>query len=250
MLGAQPSETLYFSKGLPGEASTLAKWLKEQRQTERILQIYRSDAAGFRLASAFNSALSSNGGGLAHSVQLGIAESLNSDSWRKIISDLDPTATVIWLSGTDAEWKNLDLGFDRQVYASGSLLLQTERPFMFPRQLRLAYSHALPSDVGAQIYRARAWLQSRKVRNEHEAVQLDTYFAMCVIENSLMHMAGRFFRDYLIEEIEHETENEPNPGNYPHLGLGPGQRFASKGDYIVEIGPGNRLHRISDWIVP
>jgi hypothetical protein len=39
---------------------------------------------------------------------------------------------------------------------------------------------------------------------------------------------------------------------YPHLTLGPGQRYASRGAYIVRVAPGpaHTLEAVSDWIVP
>ena len=38
---------------------------------------------------------------------------------------------------------------------------------------------------------------------------------------------------------------------YPHLTLGPGQRFASRGAYIVRFSPhGEQLIALSDWIIP
>jgi len=37
---------------------------------------------------------------------------------------------------------------------------------------------------------------------------------------------------------------------YPRLSLGPGQRFASKGAYIVHVGADGALVADSDWIVP
>ena len=39
---------------------------------------------------------------------------------------------------------------------------------------------------------------------------------------------------------------------YPHLTLGPGQHYASRGAYIVRLatGPVLTLEAISDWIVP
>jgi len=39
---------------------------------------------------------------------------------------------------------------------------------------------------------------------------------------------------------------------YPHLTLGPGQRYASRGAYIVRLAPGSAhtLEAVSDWIVP
>jgi hypothetical protein len=37
---------------------------------------------------------------------------------------------------------------------------------------------------------------------------------------------------------------------YPRLGLGPSQRHASKGAYVVRFGAGDALEPIGDWIVP
>jgi len=41
-------------------------------------------------------------------------------------------------------------------------------------------------------------------------------------------------------------------GFYPHLGLGPGQRFASKGGYLVRFTePGGlAISPTTEWIVP
>jgi hypothetical protein len=60
-----------------------------------------------------------------------------------------------------------------------------------------------------------------------------------------------FSRDYLIESIEQVAENALNPGTYPRLGLGPGQRFASKGAYVVALGAqAGVVTPLSGWIVP
>ncbi len=65
-------------------------------------------------------------------------------------------------------------------------------------------------------------------------------------------MAGRFSRDYFVETLEREAERAANPGVFPRLGLGAGQRFASKGCYIVRPAAGapGGLAAASDWIVP
>jgi hypothetical protein len=41
-------------------------------------------------------------------------------------------------------------------------------------------------------------------------------------------------------------------GYYPRLGLAPGQRFASKGGYLVRLAPtpGSTVVADSDWVVP
>ena len=85
-----------------------------------------------------------------------------------------------------------------------------------------------------------------------ERIQLNTYFALAIADHALAHLVENFSRDYFIENIEQETENALNPGIFPHLSLGPGQRFASKGSYIVKLSDKAKggLEAVSDWIIP
>jgi hypothetical protein len=55
-----------------------------------------------------------------------------------------------------------------------------------------------------------------------------------------------------VESFEHEAENALNPGVYPRLALGPGQRFASKGCYVVRLADGSPggIEAVGGWIVP
>ena len=52
------------------------------------------------------------------------------------------------------------------------------------------------------------------------------------MRHALVHAVDRYSREYLIESIEHEIENQLNPGTFPCLSLGPGQRFAAQGARI------------------
>ena len=76
--------------------------------------------------------------------------------------------------------------------------------------------------------RIRAWMRSRKVPVTDDGLQLNTFFALSVVDYSLMHLIDHFSHDYLIEKVEYETENALSPGVFPSLSLGPGQRYASK----------------------
>lgn len=116
-----------------------------------------------------------------------------------------------------------------------------------------SYSRAIPDAVRDRAYlvstkaasggnsphafRARAWLRSRGLPRDHEELRLNAWFVMSLLDHSLMKMAGHFDRDYLIETVEMETENTPNPGIHENLSLGPGQRFASKGWSVVKVSP-------------
>jgi hypothetical protein len=65
-------------------------------------------------------------------------------------------------------------------------------------------------------------------------------------------MLDSFVRDYLVERVEVLLSHRQVNGYYPRLGLAPGQRFASKGGYVVRFaGPeGARVVPEGDWLVP
>jgi len=64
------------------------------------------------------------------------------------------------------------------------------------------------------------------------------------------HSMDTYSRDFLLERMEHRLGTSLEVSIYPHLSLGPGQRFASKGSYIVKVEAGGTLTPLSDWIVP
>jgi hypothetical protein len=120
---------------------------------------------------------------------------------------------------------------------------------------RLSCPFALPGRAAPGAYRARAWLRSHGVAGARERIRLDTLFAFGMAADALERLAGNFSRAYFVETIERETERTANPGVYPRLGLGAGQRFAAKGCYLVKLAASCPAARPSlavegDWIVP
>jgi hypothetical protein len=85
-----------------------------------------------------------------------------------------------------------------------------------------------------------------------EKVQTDTYLACGIVAEALNEMLDNFMRDYLVERIESMVSHRQLSGFYPHLGLAPGQRFASKGGYIVRFTePGGlAIAPTTEWTVP
>jgi hypothetical protein len=84
-------------------------------------------------------------------------------------------------------------------------------------------------------FRVRGWMRSRRIKLSHPRLQFNTYFALTVTTHALRHMVDRYSQEYLIECIEHETENSLNPGVYPKLSLGPDQRYASNVVRLISV---------------
>jgi hypothetical protein len=114
----------------------------------------------------------------------------------------------------------------------------------------LAHPFALPKGKGERD-RARLWLSARKVPPGEERLQNNAFFAAAIAVDAVDQLLDFFSRDYLLEKVEHMVENAVPPSSYPRLSLGPGQRFASKGSYLLRYAPetGGFVPE-GDWIVP
>lgn len=120
------------------------------------------------------------------------------------------------------------------------------------KNFRFAWPYEKPGVVHPREFDVRAWMSARKVPVTNVRLQFEAYFALTMIEHSLQHLLGDFNREYLIELIEHEAEKNLNIGTHPTLALGPGQRFASKGAFVMRLNADSDggFSPDSDWIVP
>ena len=103
------------------------------------------------------------------------------------------------------------------------------------------------------LRRTMFWAKKNKVSPIIEDVTANTYSAVTLMAKSIKHISNNFSRDYLVERLEHLIDNSDFHSIYNSFSLGPDQRYASKGAYI--IGPTNILKIESHpnnykWIIP
>ncbi|MES9853413.1 MAG: hypothetical protein ABW170_16470 [Candidatus Thiodiazotropha sp. L084R] len=69
--------------------------------------------------------------------------------------------------------------------------------------------------------------------------------------DAVKQIRGYFYRDYMIEKIEHMVDDLPYTSIYPRVSLAPGQRFVSRGFYIATVdNQGGELVPLTNWQVP
>jgi hypothetical protein len=97
----------------------------------------------------------------------------------------------------------------------------------------------------------KRWLQARNIPVTNLEMQAKMYFLGWMLPGALKHMRSEFFREYFMEGFDMMIDQDYAIAVYPRLTFGPGQRYASKGCYIVQLTPGPKpeLVRKSAWVI-
>jgi hypothetical protein len=246
--------SVFFNRGLALEAEALGLHLGDQPTAPaRVVQIHGPGPEGERPAHAFAETMArvlpevpvetlayADAAGL----RAALAQAQGADVLALWPQDIDAALAVLAEAAPGAA----------RVYLPSAAKDSANR-MLSPEALartRLVWPYDKPDGYHPRKFRVRGWMHSRRLEVSHPRIQLQTYYALTMAQFSLLHMIDDFYRDYMLEIIEHQAENELNPGTHPELALGPGQRFASKGAFIAELAPDTRLgyRVVSDWIVP
>jgi hypothetical protein len=247
---------LYFSRALTLEAEVLGRHLQERAPSDAapvIVQVYRDDAAGRVPAEALRRMLA--GRWRVVDCPLPADGRLPDDCLPAGAGRALPDAVVLWLDHQAlAALGALPAGAPGALYASSSLLAmhRPKLPDAWLARLRMVHPFDLPPARERRMARLQAWLRARGIPEGDQRTQANAFFAATIAGDALSHVGETFSRDYFIERIEQMTQASLSPSIYPHLSLGPGQRFASKGAYVVEFpaeADGAPV-AVSGWLIP
>jgi hypothetical protein len=249
---------LYLSRGLDLEARALAQHLlrSDLPGDARVVQVWERGGAGEKPARALRKALESAGRASVEDRILRAGEALQAEELQSILAGEHPSVLVLWLPEPNldelarlaGESKALD-----QLFLSSSLRgHDTDVPTVLSRRVHLVHPFDVPSNEPRNLVRLNNWLDSRGLERRDPRIQGDAYFAVMFLGRGMKHIKQNFSREYLIEVLEHALDNATFTSVYPRVSLGPGQRFASKGSYILGLSTGADPEwlPISDWIIP
>jgi len=249
--------TIYYSRGMTLEAQALAMHLSQtlpHKPATRVVQVFRAgDSAGKTASTALRNALKSQ-----ESVHLQDwdADAKGSIDWQRLVRETRPDVLVVWLRDEDLTGLATLAGNKTSVpklFLSSSMINERERSVSaaLRNQTLLVHPFDLPAASERKFIRTRNWLRLRDIPVKDMRVQASAYLALTMANRAVKHLRNNYSRDFFIERIEHMMDNIVSTFIYPRLSLGPGQRFASKGAYIVKPSAGKEeLAAVSEWIVP
>lgn len=249
---------VYYSRGVLLESDLLAQRIAST-PVKRVVQVFRRDDVGRDAAAALRAALSVPGAVAVASIPIFIDHELPSGAMGAALAaalkgSAPGDALVLWLRPQDLTKLPAAPPSSVAVYLSGLLGGLENAPL--PRAWRSAALMAYPFDP-PELRKFRmnfplGWFKVRQIPVVDERIMSDTYVACGIVAESVQEMLDSFSRDYLVERVEMMMSRKATTGYYPRLGLAIGQRFASKGGYLVRFTEpeGKTVAVEGDWVVP
>jgi hypothetical protein len=250
---------VYLSKGVLLEAQLIADRLRRPSETRepapaarrRVVQVYRREDIGAQAAAEVRRALSA----LAlEAVDRVLEPGADATRAQEALDTGSGDVLVLWLRPRDLELLPAQPPAAAEVFVSGVMGGLERAPLAAPWRAvaRMTYPFDLPERRRARLNYPLGWMRFKQIPVVDERTQTDTYLTCLVVAETISLMHEDLVRDHLVETLEMHLGTHLVNGYYPQLGLAPGQRFASKGSFLVRFADpeGARLVADSDWSVP
>jgi hypothetical protein len=251
--------TLYFSKGLYQEGEAAAKYLHQTTNMSEdvsVIQLYRNNKRALALSEGFQTTWASLGHQTPETQMLKQEQAITGDFWKQLAASRKQAIILIWLDPKDissiavlSQAQNRP----RMVFMSSSLL--GEGMYSLSEKVRnfvyITYPYRLPRDYDRQKAGVADWLKNNKIPATNLNIQSNMYFLQSILSRVLMMLKSNFYGDRFLELVDMMMD-ETKAAAYPRLSFGPGQRYVSKGCYIVQLADGEipNLVSVSDWVIP
>jgi len=98
---------------------------------------------------------------------------------------------------------------------------------------------------------ATAWMNYKKIPVGNMAIASKSYLVTRLLSRILIDMGGSLYRDFFLDIFDDGKDETNTSVLYPKLSFGPGQRYASKGCYVITLTKGDNVKvvRQSDWVL-
>jgi Periplasmic binding protein len=249
--------TMYLSKGFYQEGESAARFLNgryEQLEGRAVVQIVDDSPTGRALTEGFRKTWHEVGRHEPVTITLNKGETLSGEFLRRVLAKEKPAAVLLW-SGPDALPALESLAAEKKrpeiLLASSSYLgkgfwslAEKARDVTY-----LTYPYRLPQDETRFKVHTMPLITKKNPEDAEIMIAKKTYAIIRLMTQIFMHMQRNYYRDYFFDVVG-MLPDQVFP-LYERLSFGPGQRYASKGCYIVQLSGGNtpELIRKSDWVI-
>ncbi|MBK7293749.1 MAG: amino acid ABC transporter substrate-binding protein [Holophagaceae bacterium] len=249
--------TQYFSKGYYQEGQAVARYLNsldDPAPRARILQIVQDGPQGRDLAQGFDEAWKELEQSPAKVVRLKRGETLTAAALAEILKKEQPTSLLVWL-GPEAfaplQAVTEQAGRPTFAFLSGRLLgtQVTHVPEAIRPWALIAWPYRNPAEELPVTRYAYALMAGLKDPRLETRISTRTYSMLQLFQFALADMDRNLYRDNFFDRIG--MQRDFILPDYLRLSFGPGQRYASKGCYIMQVsaGPEPKLVPKSEWVI-
>ncbi len=236
---------VYYSGGIAYDAKTIAAHIKSEFKNKKkiILQIYRDDKKNKTAVKVLSRDLKSSNFSIKNH-EVAFKANLNKAQWTKIIKKYQPNILISWLETPDVNALNsnkVQIKSIERLYYSYSHI-GDQYPSIIKSNTQksyIVYRNMLPKRKKLHITRATGWARRKNIDISNERIVGNAFFAATLFNRAVKKMRANLNQEYLLELVESMLENNAFQSVYPKLSLGPDQRIASKGAYI--LGPLNNV---------
>lgn len=249
--------TLYFSKGIYQEGEGAARYLNSMRDSiagKQIIQFVRNSPQGRALAQGFKTSWQEAGQQQPTTITMEIGEKLSAVKVREALEQFAEAIVILW-DGSDTleelEMITTTTNKPRMIIASSGYMgndiwkiREQDREISY-----LTYPYRLPQNEIFYKNHINDISKKSTLKGNAEIIAKRVYATSQLLNYALMDMRGNYFRDNLFDVIG-MLKDQDLP-LYERLSFGPGQRYASKGCYIVQLGKGVQpeLIKKSNWVI-
>lgn len=246
--------TLYFSKGVYQEGEAAARFLlgrPEGAFPDRVIQVVSDSPRARALAAGFEAAWREDGRPLPRTVRIPPG-TFRKETLQALAGKDGAAALVLW-TGPEAYPALATLHGGPEpvvIMASGLLGPELEK---LPEAARAAtyvtYPFRAPADEPKFSRYANSLLRGLSALDNTERIYTRMYSLVEVLKQALMDMDRYYYRDAFLDALGMQKDRVLP--DYERLSFGPGQRYASKGCYVMRLSPGPRpaLVKASDWVI-
>jgi len=251
--------TLYLSKGYYQEGEAAAKYLAhvvDAKKGGQMVQVMRETEESKALAQGYSETWKKLGSGAAIDKIIPASQTCDKEFWRKLAEDYPDAVLLLWLEQIDLEGIEAVAGGRKKpamVFASSTLL--KENFAAIPEQIRhlsyITYPYGLPEERTRSRANVEQFWRGRNVHPVNKAIAEKVFSGIGLFSQAFGGLKSNRYRDYFLDLFDMMEDQTGYGVRYPRLSFGPGQRYASKGCYIITLGQGAQpqLMKKSDWII-